>query len=189
MDSTDRYDLNEAISSLTRGRLGARDDIQEPEWDFWERRNLNMHRIVGLWRSTVSLAAAELGAQTRSAIGRHFRRAWWRGLAFGVVVEVPELGLSSSDLQDLVDVRENPNGTRQWIVLVSRSRKEALGVHTWMAGYLSPVYLGLLGGLQAFGYDVASARREKDGLMRILTAARPRAFPEFRNEIPDQRSA
>lgn len=189
MIPSDRFDLAGAISSLTHGRLRVRDDVQESEWSFWERRNLNMHRVVGLWTANGSLETAELGTEARSALGRHFRRAWWRGLGFGIAVSVPELALSAEDVAELVDVRENAKGTWQWIVLVSRSKKEALGVHTWIEGYLSPVYRNLLGGLQASGWEVASARREKDGLMRILTAARRRAFPDFRNEIPDRRSA
>jgi hypothetical protein len=189
MDSSARFDLSGAISSLTQGRLGLRDDVAEPDWTYWERRNLNMHRIVGLWTPGGSIGVEELRVQTRAALGRHFRRAWWRGLAFGVVVEVPELALSASDIVELVDLRENTKGTWQWIVLVSRSKKEGLGVHTWMETYLSPVYRNLLGGLQASGYEVASVRREKDGLMKILTAASRRPLPNFRNEIPDRRLA
>jgi hypothetical protein len=46
---------------------------------------------------------------------------------------------------------------------------------------LSPTYRGLLGQLDEAGFEVASARREKDGLMQILTAMRRRRFPDFRD--------
>ena len=53
----------------------------------------------------------------------------------------------------------------------------------WIEGYLSLVYRALLAGLEEQGYQVASVRKEKDGLMRLLTAAKPGHFPEFRNEL------
>ena len=180
-------ELAEQISCLARGRLVERCDVHEPNWRFWERRNLNMHRLVGLWRVPHTLNATELDTEARAAIGQHFHRAWWRGLAWGVVVEMPEITLSQSDIKDLIDIRENSRGTWQWLVLVSRTKHVALGAHTWMEGYLSPIYRSLLDELQKREFEVTSVRREKDGLMKILTAARPRAFPEFRDQLQNAR--
>jgi hypothetical protein len=184
-----RLDLPELLSSLVEGRLPARHELSEPDWSFWERRNLNIHRVVGLWTPRQRLEASELKTEARSAIARHFHRSWWRGLAFGVVAAVRDITLSPSDLQELIDGRENVKGTWQWVVLVSDSKKAALGVHTWIEGYLSPVYRDLLGELQGTEYQVTSVRKEKDGLLKFLTAAKPRAFPNFRNEIQDKRPA
>lgn len=70
----------------------------------------------------------------------------------------------------------------------------ALGVHTWMEAYLSPVYRNTLRVLEITGYQVSSARKEKDGLLKVLTGVadwnvalrtfgtRRRAFPEFRDD-------
>jgi hypothetical protein len=188
MGVSEESGLAELISSLADGRLAERGDLSEPCWRFWERRNLNMHRLVGLWSLPRTMGATELNTEARAAIGRHFHRAWWRGLAWGVVVEVPDIALSSEDLKELIDVRENVRGTWQWLVLVSGAKKTVLGAHTWTEGYLSPVYRGLLSRLQERGFQVTSVRREKDGLMKILTAARPRAFPEFQDEFQHTRS-
>jgi hypothetical protein len=175
-----RFDLDAEISELTREKLKARTDVGDADWSFWERKNLNMHRVVASWRRGGGITdAVGLRESARTAIRRRFRRAWWRGLAFGIAVEVDSIGVPPADLAALVDGRENVQGTWQWVVLVSRDGK-ALAVHTWIEGYLSPIYVGVLERLRAQGFEVTSARKEKDGLMKLLTAARPGLFPGFR---------
>ncbi len=119
-------------------------------------------------------------------------------MAYGVVADVPAISLSLDDLKVLVDIYDNKKGTLQWVILVTVDARVALGVHTWMEAYLSPGYRGILQALSDAGYCVASARREKDGLMRFLTGVadaeaaigsfgtRRAAFPEFRNSLVDE---
>ena len=177
--------------------LQPRDDIREPGWTFWELRTLNRHRVVGLVREYRQFKdAPDLGAEIREVVSRHFKCAWWRGMAYGVVADVPTISLQPDDLKVLVDVRENPKGTLQWVILAAGDAHAAVGVHTWMETYLSPVYRSILQALTAAGYRVATAVRQKDGLMRFLTAvadvdvaihsfgARRSAFPEFRADVP-----
>lgn len=107
-------------------------------------------------------------------------------------MEVGGISTRPDDLKMLVDIRENAKGTLQWVVLTAARAQTALGVHTWLEGYLSPVYREILEHLMGQGWEVASAKREKDGLMNFLTgAANTRAaiktlgtgetlFPEFR---------
>jgi hypothetical protein len=176
-----RFDLDARISELAREKLKPRADVGDADWSFWERKNLNIHRVVATWRRGAGITeVAGLRGAVRTAIGRRFRRAWWRGLAFGAVVEVDSIGVSATELASLVDGRENVQGTWQWVILVSCDGK-ALAVHTWIEGFLSPLYLGLLESLRTEGFEVASARKEKDGLMKFLTAARPGLFHEFRD--------
>src|SRR5258708_9149908 len=96
-------DLAELISFALRGRLSKRADFWEPGWQFWERRTVNMHRVVGLWSVGRLPDAAELRTETRSAVGRHFRCRWWRGLGFGAVVELPDPLPAPESLEGLVD--------------------------------------------------------------------------------------
>jgi hypothetical protein len=148
-----------------------RNDLSEPGWTFWELRTLNMHRVVGLACEYRQFAdARDLEATIRGVLTRNFKRAWWRGIAYGVVVEVSDISLRSDDLKLLVDIRENEKGTLQWVILVGSHARIAVGVHTWIEGYLSPVYRNILQALTAKGYQVASIRRQKDGLMKFLTA-------------------
>jgi hypothetical protein len=188
-------DLASSIGSAAMQRdLRPRNDLGEPGWTFWELRTLNLHRVVGLLKERRQFAAArDLEAEIRGAVSRNFKRSWWRGMAYGVVADVAAVSLSPDDLKTLVDVRENSRGTLQWVVLVARDARVALGVHTWMEAYLSPVYRGILQALAQTGYRVASAKREKDGLMKFLAGvadfdvalrslgARREAFPEFRD--------
>ncbi len=187
----------EVLSAVTGATqqpgMRPRSDLLEPGWMFWELRTINIHRVVGLASEYRQFAnAQDLGAEIREVLARIFKRAWWRGIAYGVVAEVSALSLSTDDLKLLVDVRENPKGDLQWVILVASHARTALGVHTWIEGYLSPVYRNILEPLAAKGYRIASVKREKDGLMKFLTAvadvdtaihslgARTTLFPEFR---------
>lgn len=175
--------------------LQPRDDIREPGWTFWELRTLNRHRVVGLVTEHRRFKdAGDLEAEIRGVVSRHCKCAWWRGMAYGVVADVPTISLKPDDLKVLVDVRENSKGTLQWVILAAGDAHAAVGVHTWMETYLSPVYRSILQSLTAAGYRVATAVRQKDGLMRFLTAVADldlalhgfgpkRAFPEFRSDL------
>ena len=171
--------------------MRARTDLSEPGWAFWERRNLNMHRVVGLFRgSQQATDARRLDAELRGALARNFKRAWWRGIAYGVVANVGAVSWTPDDLKLLVDAYENEKGTMQWVVLVTGDTRKVTGVHTWIEGYLSPVYRDILQTLAARGCQITSIMKGKDGLMKFLTAVadgRTRAltghgaFPEFRD--------
>ena len=180
-------------SAAQQPGMRPRNDLSEPGWTFWELRSLNIHRVVGLAGEYRQFAdARDLEAEIRGVLTRNFKRAWWRGIAYGVVAEVSAISLRPDDLKMLVDIRENEKGTLQWVILVASHVQTALGVHTWIEGYLSPVYRDILQTLAAKGYQVASVKREKDGLMKFLTAVadvdvaiqslgtRKTLFPEFR---------
>ncbi len=189
------------IVGLASGQrnLRPRSDLSEPGWAFWELRNFNMHRVVGLSNGSRPVANAhELEAKIRGAVARNFKRSWWRGLAYGVVAEVAEISLTPDDLKVLVDGRENEKGTLQWVILVTGDPCVALGVHNWIEGYLSPAYRGILQAIADLGYQVTNAKKEKDGLMKFLTAGadvdaalrsfgtKRVAFPEFRDPFIKQ---
>ena len=191
---TTQADLRWIIASATAPRgLRPRQDLLEPNWSFWELRNLNIHRVVGLFDERRRFAhARDLEAEIRGVVSRRFKRSWWRGMAYGVVAVVGAVSLSPDDLKTLVDVRENQSGTLQWVILTSRDARVALGVHTWIEGRLSPVYRDILQALDEASYHITSTRRDKDGLMKFLTGVadvkvairslgtRRTAFPEFR---------
>ncbi len=182
-------------SAAAQRKLRPRNDLREPGWMFWELRTLNMHRVIAFLHEYRHFTESpEFEATIRSVVSRHCKSSWWRGMAFGVVAEVTVISLGAEDLKILVDGRENPKGTLQWVVLVDSETHVALGVHTWMEAYLSPVYRNTLRALETTGYQVSSARKEKDGLMKFLTGVadlkvalrtfgtRRRAFPEFRDD-------
>lgn len=189
-------ELGPLVASAAEAKdMQRRADLAERGWTFWEKRNLNIHRVVGLLRETQPIANAHaLDAELRGALARNFKRAWWRGIAYGAVVASGgPVTFTPDDLKVLVDGRENSKGTMQWVVLVPPEGRTATGVHTWVEGFLSPVYRGVLQHLADRGYQVTSVRKEKDGLMRVLTAVadgRTRAligkpaFTDFQDPFP-----
>ncbi|HET8529944.1 MAG TPA: hypothetical protein VFO08_02250 [Methylomirabilota bacterium] len=190
-------DLSSIITSaVTPKVLRPRNDLREPGWAFWELRTLNMHRVVGLLQHYRQFADAhDFESTIRGAAARNFKCSWWRGMGLGVVAQAATIPLSVDDLKVLVDVRENSKGTLQWVILVTSDTHSALGVHTWMETYLSPVYRSTLQGLAEAGCRVSSVTRNKDGLMKLLTGVadleaallslgtRKQAFPEFRDDL------
>jgi hypothetical protein len=186
-------DLSAMITAAVTPRdLRPRDDLREPGWTFWELRTINVHRVVGLlqqYRQFTDARAFE--SAIRGAVARNFKCSWWRGMGLGIVAHGAAIPLSADDLKVLVDVRENSKGTLQWVILVSGDTHAAVGVHTWMETYLSPVYRRALQGLTEAGYRVSSVTRNKDGLMKFLTGVadleaillslgtRKQAFPQF----------
>jgi hypothetical protein len=159
-----------------------------------------MHRVIGLVTEHRQFTDAnDLEAEIRGVVSRNFNRAWWRGLAYGIVAHVPAISLGLDDMKVLVDIYDNSKGTLQWVILVTDDARVALGVHTWMEAYLSPVFRTILQALSENGYRVASARREKDGLMKFLTGVadaetvigsfgtRRAAFPVFRNPVVEEK--
>jgi hypothetical protein len=192
-------DLSVIVSAATAQRaLRLRTDLHEPGWTFWELRNFNMQRVVGLVTEHRQAAdARDLESEIRSVAFRYFKPTWWRGMAYGVVADVASVSLRLDDMTPLVDIYNNSKGTLQWVILLSDGARTALGAHTWMETYLSPVYRDILQALSGAGYRVANARREKDGLMRFLTGVadaeatvssfgtRRVRFPEFGNPTTD----
>jgi len=177
-------DLSAVISAAAAPRqLRGRDDLAASGWTFWELRTLNRHRAIGLWRTDRSIGDAHvLEAEMRGTMQRNFKRRWWRGFAYGCVAELGAVPWSAKDLESLVDIYENAHGVLQWVVLVARQSRSAIGVHTWMETFLTGVYGDTLQALERAGYTVTTGVRGKDGLLKFITgvsAARGVAFPEF----------
>ena len=74
-------------------------------------------------------------------------------------------------MEDWIDTRANRRGTWQWAIYACAPAEVAVGVHTWTEGFLSPVYRDLLDYYGSLNYEVGSFRKEKDQLMKFLTAA------------------
>ncbi len=177
-------DLSAVVgAAASRKGLRLRGDLHDEGWTFWELRNLNMHRVVGLLSDTTAAPDVPgLETEIRSAISRDFHRSWWRGLAYGVVARMASTSWTPDDLKAMVDSYENRKGVLQWVVVVDVEGDSAVAVHTWEQVYLSAVYRELLGALASAGYRVATAVKGKDGLLKFLTGVSDLegvSFPEF----------
>jgi hypothetical protein len=170
----------EAIREILASRLRYDRERSNAEWSVWEHKTLNIHRGVLVWHPLHQVARySEVTTAVRKKVAETFKRSWWRGFAFGVFAELPLLPEDVADCQTDIDVRENENGTWQWSFLACPTLKVSIGIHTWTAGYLSPVYQSLADHHKSEGYNVGNFKKEKDQLMAFLTAASGKKFKEY----------
>jgi hypothetical protein len=162
-----------SIEEILSRHLEFRQDILGTEWQLWEHKTLNIHRGVLHWRSeNREPVLSQMSQNIREQVESRFRIGWWRGFAFGVLIEAPAVPPDLSAIEDWIDVRANGKGTWQWIIYVCPKAGIAVGVHTWLEGYLSPVYQSLLASYQAQNYAVGSCKKDKGMLMEFLTTVR-----------------
>ena len=148
-------------------------------WGVWEHKTLNMHRGVLHWRPRDAPAAyGDVTSAVRAKVAECFKRSWWRGFGFGVVVELDRMPAGIEAADDDIDTRDNRKGTWQWSVLAFREPQVALGIHTWTHGYLTEVYTLLLAHYESQGYRVGGFTKEKDALLRFLSAVSGLGPPE-----------
>lgn len=97
--------MSSSLPSIVAGpatQLGLkpRDDLRDPGWTFWELRTLNRHRVVGLVTEHRQFRdARDLETEIRGVVSRHFKCAWWRGMAYGVVADGPAISLNAEALE------------------------------------------------------------------------------------------
>ena len=137
----------------------------------WEHKTLNIHRGVLKLRFTDRQSLSGMSDTVRERVRESFGVSWWRGFGFGAVVESPNIPDDVATIASCIHTRANSRGTWQWIILACGTAETAIGVHTWAEGYLTPVFLRLLGHYESLGYQVGGFKKEKDQLMRFLTAA------------------
>ncbi len=130
-----------SVEEVMRSRLYLREDILETEWRLWEHKTLNIHRGVLHWRPTDQFSSlAQMSERVREQAESRFRVSWWRGFAFGALIEAETIPPDLSAMEDWIDTRANRRGTWQWAIYACAPAQIAVGVHTWQEGFLSPVY-------------------------------------------------
>lgn len=139
------------------------------DWRLWEKKNLNIHRGVLEWCIEDKLASVDdLAAQVRSGVRSEFKPSWWRGFGFGAVLRMQSATVDFANICNHVDTRNRDNSVWQWAIIQFDDDKIALGVHTWMHGYLRPVYDSLLLNLKVAGYHCKSVDTDIDKLIKVL---------------------
>ena len=158
-----------SIDNILQEKLRLREDCSDLAWRLWERKSLNLHRGVLHWQPRQNcLSCAGLASAVREQVAANYRISWWRGFAFGVVVEVPEMPDDILTLGDFIDVRNKSAGTWQWTILVCHQPRTVIGVHTWLGGFLTATHQGILEQYQGLDFATGSFKKEKDRLMNFL---------------------
>ncbi len=159
-----------SVGEILQSKLRPRESGSDPAWRVWEHKTFNIHRGVLHWRPAAESPTFDrISRSIREQVAASYRISWWRGFAFGALVEAPVVPEDVDAIESVIDVRVNAKGTWQWTILACPPARTVVGVHTWIEGYLSPVYRGLTDLYREQGYEVGTVRKEKDGLMKFLT--------------------
>lgn len=127
----------------------------------WEHKTWNIHRGVIHWRTSLEkLNPDQVFAVVRDHIFETYKMRWWRGFAFGVILEAHVIPEDSRDLATLLDMAPNPEGVWQWLICVCHPLKAAVGFHTWSAGYLTPTYTELLEAFRKHDFRIGNVQAQ-----------------------------
>ncbi|HEU4342443.1 MAG TPA: hypothetical protein VFU31_12810 [Candidatus Binatia bacterium] len=139
----------------------------------WEKKTLNLFRGVIESRAT-QMSAVEIGNHVRRIVKEEFKPGFFLPFAFGAIVHLDSTPPAISDIAKLIDTKARWRDTWQWVIVCDNNRKKAFGVHTWLHGYLRPVYEDLLAQLESAGYNCTSQDRAVDNLFVQLEKSRAR---------------
>lgn len=149
--------------------LKPKQPVSEEAWRLWEKKNFNLHRGVIEWTVDEEFESVHhLALRVREGVRTEFKPGWLRGFGFGTVLHVTSLSADFTEICGHIDTRNKKYGVWQWTILQFDDEKVALGLHTWLHGYLRPVYNSVLEQLAREGYEIQSADAQVDELVATL---------------------
>jgi hypothetical protein len=129
----------------------------------WEKKTLNLFR--GVIQCNVNAeGAAEVASYVRQLVVSEYQPGLVVPFAFGTILHFNSAAPAPGDMFEHIDGRARSRGTWQWTIVCDRSTKRAYGIHTWLHGYLTPVYRDLLTQLASHGYSCTSQDKPTDSL-------------------------
>ncbi len=138
------------------------------DWMLWQKKNFNIHRgVVELTAERVN-SIDDLAADVRQGVGREFRPGWLRGFGFGAIIHFEDVPSDFANVCRHVDTRNKRHGVWQWLIACLDEDRVAIGIHTWLHGYLRPVYDSVLQQLADGGYQCFATDAEMDPLIATL---------------------
>jgi hypothetical protein len=148
--------------------LKPRAAVYEKDWRVWEKKSLNIHRGVLDWPSIPYVDIDVIARRVREGVKREFKPGWFRGFGFGAILHLKAAPGDLTRICDHIDRRNKTAGVWQWAILQFKNENVALGVHTWLHGYLRPVYESVLDQLRSQGCECHSVEAEIDPLIKTL---------------------
>jgi hypothetical protein len=143
----------------------------EPISPKMQRRNISLWRkkTANIFRGVIeipcpSMDAASISDEIRLLVKKEFEPDFFVPFAFGTVLHCQTGAPSIAEMAALIDTKSRSEGTWQWLIVTDHDSRRAYGVHTWMQGYLTPVYQQLLKQLEQENYQCSSMAREPDKL-------------------------
>jgi len=138
------------------------------DWTTWEKKNFNIHRGLIEWDAPRVDSIHTLAEQIRLGVREEFKPGWFRGFGFGTILHFREVPSDFAEICQHIDTRNNKNGVWQWAVVVLQEDKTAIAIHTWLNGYLRPVYDSLVTQLEQNGFQCHASDAEVDALIAQL---------------------
>ena len=173
------------LGNILEAKLHLNAEQATDEWVPWEHKTWNMHRGVILWKPKSRIeSASEIISQVRDQTRSIYKMSWWKGFAFGAIVILPEPPNDLEKLEEAIDIYNRPKGVWQWVILVTEDPHAALGIHTWIEGYLSLTCRDVMAHYERLGIKVGLFKKKKSGLMNFLTfvsSLKGHKFDEFRD--------
>jgi hypothetical protein len=155
--------------SFDRDVLFPRVSRSATPWRIWEKKTFNIHRGVIDWNVVESLQSIDqLAVKIRDGVKEEFQPKWFRGFGFGTILHLHAIPGDASKICEYIDTRNNRRGVWQWAILCFDEDKKAIGIHTWLHGYLRPVYESALVQLAAQGFEIESIDADVDKLFVVL---------------------
>lgn len=155
--------------TFDRDLLTPRASKFSPDWAIWEKKTINIHRGVIDWNvSSPFESIDQIVGTIRAGVSVEFHPNWFRGFGFGVILHMQDIPADASKICNFIDPRNKRGGVWQWAILSFDGDQRAIGVHTWLHGYLRPVYESALGQLVSQGYECESIDSDVDTLFVTL---------------------
>ena len=137
----------------------------------WVKKGWNLFR--GVVEARFHDERPEVVARlVREIVRREFKPGLIVPFAFGTVLRFDGAPPPASEMGRYVDTTARARDTWQWMIVCDEARKVAYGIHTWVPGYLRPVYDDVLKQLAAQGYACASQDKRVDEVFARLWSVR-----------------
>lgn len=129
----------------------------------WEYKDANLHRgIVEHSPTRQPAAASDVAQDIRATVANTFKPSWWRGFAFGSVIQLASSPSESLDVYgSFIDSFNNSKGVWQWVIAVDHQKNRAYACHMWLHGSLHANFQKTIDQLLAMGFDVKKEYRAK----------------------------
>jgi len=143
--------------------------VLEKDWRLWEKKSLNLHRGLIDWTIRDGHGSMdEIADRIRKGVVTEFKPGRFRGFGFGTILHLKVAPMDFVRICSHIDARNQTDGVWQWAIICFDEDRVAVGIHTWLHGYLRPVYELVLEELAVQGYECQSTDAEVDQLFVTL---------------------
>jgi hypothetical protein len=127
----------------------------------WVKKGRNVFRgVIEIYLHDEGAAVA--AGLVRDIVKREFKPGLIVPFAFGAILHFDGTSPNASEMANYIDTKARWRDTWQWVIVCDESRKAAYGIHTWVHGYLRPVYDDILRQLATRGYACTSQDKAVD---------------------------